>query len=321
MAYSTTSNNSALQWSYFAKRALDFVKANCVFMDVGDAQDLPKKHGKQMIWAKFRKLDAITSAGTEGTVPTLLAITSAQVTAAVSQYKNAVGYTDAFLDTSATEDVERFIDEVVAENMMRSLDTITRNALDTAIGTTIYGGGVSALSGLASTHKLTLPLAQQAANELRADDVAPHKSGYYVFIGHPNTLYDMTTDTASGGWIEAHKYTDAGFKKMFNAEAGTAGDIKFLSTTLVNSTNSGTSGSAYAYTNMMFGYQAFGVVKLNSKSMKLIHKKPGSSGVSDPVDELGSVGWKAWFVPKYFGNVSDVSDPDRAIKVITGRSA
>ena len=63
---------------------------------------------------------------------------------------------------------------------------------------------------------------------------------------------------------------------------------------------------------MLFGYQPFGVVKLDGFSFKLIHHKPGSSGTADPVNELGSIGWNIWFTPKYFGNVTDVSDPDRA---------
>lgn len=322
MAYSlSTDNSSALLWSYFQRKTLDIVKPMLVFDQIGDRQPLPKKYGNTIIFTKFRRLTPITAAGTEGTPPTLIAITSAQITAAVSQYKNGVGYTDALLAMGAPDGLEGIIEELVAENMGRSLDMICRNQLTTAIGTTQYGGGRSALSALGSSDTLTLPVARLAKLTLMANDVAPHKKGAYVFVGHPNTLHDMKTDTASGGWIDVHKYNETGAKALFDAEAGNVDDIRFLSTTLVSSTNSGTSGGAYAYTNMIFGYQPFGSVKLDGFSSQLINHEPGSSGVSDPANELGSITWKAWYTTRYFGGNSTVSDPERAIKVITGRAS
>lgn len=322
MPYSLSTDNSSAQlWTYFKRRTLDIVKPNLVFDQVGDREQLPKKYGNTIIFTKYRRLTPITAAGTEGTPPTLIAITSAQITAAVAQYKNGVGYTDALMAMGAPDGLEGIIEELVAENMARSLDTICRNQLASAIGTTQYGGGRTALSALGSSDTLTLPVARLAKLTLMANNVEPHKKGAYAFIGHPNTLHDMKTDTAAGGWIDVHKYNETGAKTLFNAEAGTVDDIRFMSTTLVNSSNSGTSGSAYAYTNMIFGYQPFGSVKLDGYSMDLIHHKPGSSGVSDPANELGSITWKAWYVTRYFGGNATVADPERGILVVTGRSS
>lgn len=319
--YSTTTNNSSVMWSYFHRKALDVVQPMLAFDQLGDNAPLPQKYGKQAIWTKFRKLTPVTSAGTEGVSPDLIAITSAQVTGLVQQYKNAVGYTDALLAMGANDGLEKIIEELVAENVARSIDIICRTSLESAIGTTIYAGGVSALSALGSTMRLTLPLARQAKNTLEANNVGAHKSGYYPFVGHVNTIYDMVTDTAAGGWIDMHKYNEVGAERLYNAEVGECDQIKFIKTTLVSSTTAGTSGGATAYTNMIFGYQPFGSVKLDGYSFRLIHHKPGSSGVADPTDEKGSVAWKIWYVSQYFGAVTAVADPDRAIKVVTSASA
>ena len=321
MAYTlTTSSSSALLWSYFHRKMLDFVKPRLVFDQIGDKKPLPQKYGNSVIFTKFKKLTPITASGTEGTPPTPLALTSAQITTSVGQYKNAVGYTDALIAQGSVEDMDSFIEEVVSENAGTSLDSVCRNALEGAIGTTIFGGNAAALSDVDAADKLTLSLARQAKVTLESNDVGPHSSGNYIFVGHPNTIYDMKTDTATGGWIDVFKYSDAGNKNLFNAEAGMVDDIKFLSSTLVSKTNTGTSAGAYVYSNMIFGYQPFASVKLDGYSLKLIHHKPGSSGVSDCTDELGTVAWKIWYAAKYLGGNATVADPERAILVRTGRS-
>lgn len=321
MAVTVTGTNTSHLWSYFNRMTLDVVKATTVFMDIGDESPLPQKYGKQAIWTKVSNLPAITAATTEGTPPTPRAITSAQITAAVGQYKDAIQWSDFWQYTNANNGVERVLKEKVSEQMQRSLDIVTRDQLTSAINTTQYSAGIAALSGLAPGHKLTLSDVRLAKVTLEANDVDPHSSGYYVFVGHPNTLYDMKTDTATGGWVDVHKYSDTGNKALFNAEVGQCDEIKFKKTTLISKTNTGTSASAYAYTQFLFGYQPFGTVKLDTNSAEVVAKGFGTAGTADPVNELSTLGWKAYYTSQYFGNVSAVSDPDRAIILKSGRSA
>jgi N4-gp56 family major capsid protein len=322
MGNTTTSNNSGLKWSYFQRKVLDLATPMLVLDPIGDKKPLPQQYGSTVTFVKFKKLTAVTATGTEGTAPTLLALTSVALTSAVSQYKNGIGYTDAILSQASIDEVLDNMSEVVAQNAAESVDTICRDSLVSALSDNIiYGGGAAALSDVDAADKLTLSLVRQQKATFEANNVGPHKSGSYIFVGHPNTLYDMKTDTADAGWIDVFKYSDAGHKKLFNAEAGTVDDIKFLSTTLVSKTNSGTSASAYAYTNLMFGYQPFGSIVLDGYSTKLIHHKPGSSGVADPTNELGSISWKIWYAAMYFGGNSTVSDPHRGCLIKTGRAS
>lgn len=320
MAVTVTGTNTAHLWSYFNRITLDRVTDTTVFMDIGEVAPLKQKYGKQVIWTKMANLTAITASGTEGTPPTPVALTSAQITAAVAQYKYAVQWSDIWEKSNANSDIGSAIQDIVGSHMQRSLDTITRDQLVAAIGTTKYSAAKTALSDLGPANSLTLSDVRLAKLTLEANNVEPHKSGYYVFVGHPNTLYDMKTDTATGGWIDVHKYTDSGNKSLFNAEVGECDGVKFKKTTLVSKTNSGTSSSAYAYTQFLFGYQPFGTVKLDDNSTTLIKKDFGSAGSADPADELATLAWKSYYVAAYFGNVSAVSDPDRAIILKSGRS-
>ena len=323
MSYTTTGSNTAHLWSYFNKMTLDVVKQKKVLVDIGDETPLPQGYGKQVIWTKVSRLPSITAATTEGTPPTPRAITSSQITAQVSQYKDAIGWTDLWEATNANERIEKELRERVSDQMATSLDIITRDHLLSSINTTAYVNDETALSNLSSSDSLSLSEVRQQKLVLEANNVGTHKSGYYVFVGHPNTIYDMKTDTGTGGWIDVHKYTDMGYKKLFNAEVGECDGIKFKSTTLVSNTATGTSGTCTAYYNMIFGYQPFGTTKLytkgSKKSMSLIYHGPGSAGTADAVDELATLGWKAYYVPKYFGNVVADGSVDRAVILVSGR--
>lgn len=313
MAASTTSNTTSHLWTFFNRVALDWVKKSLVVEALGDAAPLPKKYGKQVTWVKYRKLPLITSATTEGTPPTPKAITSAQITAAVSQYKDAVEYTD-FFEATAADNLMKNVKDLVATQMAESMDYNCYAALVTALSGNInYPGSITALSAVDSADILTLNEAFKQACELKGNDVGPHKSGDYVMTIHPNQLYNLKTDSTVGGFNDISKYSDFGAKKLHNGEVGKAYNVRFVETSQISSTTSGTSGNATVYSNIIFGFQPFGVVKLDGFSMGLTFHGFGSAGTADPCDELATIGWKAYKAWQYFGGNSTVSDPDRAI--------
>lgn len=312
-ANSTTLNTTSHLWSFFNRAALEYVKKGLVIEQLGDPVPLKQKFGKQATWVKYAKLPLITSATTEGTPPTPRAITSAQITAAVSQFKDAVQYTD-FFEATAADNIVKNIKELVATQMAESLDYNCYASLVSALSDNInYPGTITALSDVDSADILTLNAALKQAAELKGNDVGPHSSGDYVMTIHPNQEYNFKTDSTAGGWADVHKYTDMGVKQIFNNELGKAYGIRFVSTTQITSTSSGTSGNATVYSNIIFGRQPFGTVKLDGFSMGVVLKGFGSAGTADPVDELATIGWKAYRAWPYFGGNSTVADPHRAI--------
>lgn len=50
---------------------------------------------------------------------------------------------------------------------------------------------------------------------------------------------------------------------------------------------------ADVYATMLIGEEFYGTVKLDSLPARIIVKDVGSSGVYDPLDQVGTVGWKA----------------------------
>ena len=60
------------------------------------------------------------------------------------------------------------------------------------------------------------------------------------------------------------------------------------STTLVN-----TSGTADVYATLIFAMNAFGIVPLRGAALTTHLKARGTGGTSDPLDQVGTTGWKA----------------------------
>ena len=60
------------------------------------------------------------------------------------------------------------------------------------------------------------------------------------------------------------------------------------SSSLVN-----TSGVADVYATLIFGMNAFGIVPLRGSALTTHLKARGSGGTSDPLDQVGTTGWKA----------------------------
>lgn len=313
MAMNTTLNTTSHLWTFFNRVALDFVKKNLVIEQCGDAAKLPTKYGKQCTWVKYRKLPLITSATTEGTPPTPRAITSAQITAAVSQYKDAVEYTD-FFEATAADNLMKNVKDLVSTQMAESIDYNCYASLVTALSGNInFPGTITDISAVDSADILTLNEAFKQACELAGNDVAPHSKGDYVMTIHPNQKYNLITNNATGGWNDVHKYTETGVKQLLNGEVGRCYGVRFVETSQISSTSSGTSGNATVYSNIIFGFQPFGVVKMDGFSMGLIFHGFGSAGTADPVDELATIGWKTYKAWPYFGGNSTTSDPHRAI--------
>ena len=77
---------------------------------------------------------------------------------------------------------------------------------------------------------------------------------------------------------QARVYADAG------AAATGVGGVAVKSTT-------GT--SADVYVTLIFGTNAYGLVPLAGNALKTIVKGRGTSGAADPLDQVGTIGWKA----------------------------
>lgn len=278
---------------YYDKMMLDRLRENIVFHQFGVKKALPANSGKIVQW--FRRADsaADTATLTEGTVPSPITLSSTSLSAQLAQYGNFTQTSDLIQMTSIDDEIEAAVD-ILSFKAARSLDALDRALLDA--GTSIaYGGAKTALSTTAAGDVLNGAVVRDGVRRLNVNNARPLAGGKFVWVIHPNNAYDLQSDTASGGWINANTYVDR--SNLINGDIGSFFGCRFVETTNVSSTTTGTSGSANVYSTHLLSDGAFGVVEFDNGIHTYV-KKSGEQDTSNPLSQYATVGYKMTYANK-----------------------
>lgn len=119
--------------------------------------------------------------------------------------------------------------------LAEAADRVARNAIATADrrvaevlsagAQVMYAGGTSRAT-IPSNSPLTGAIVKLAVARLKAAAVPTFSDGTYRAIVHPGSTYDLESDTAVGGWIDAQRY--AGSEKLFTGEVGRYAGVRFI---------------------------------------------------------------------------------------------
>lgn len=289
---------------YYDRKLLERLEFDLFMNQFGEKRQLPKGKGNSVTFTRYNNFPASTTALTEGVVPDGEVLQSLQINAQPVQYGNYVTLSDQLL-TEAIDPVIQSALDVLGYQAALSLDTIIQTILH-GIMTNQFAGG--AASEAATSAVINANEIRKAVKFLKTVAARPFPGGY-VFVCHPATSYDLQSDTAVGGWLDINKYTVTG--PTYNGEVG-----KLYGARVVESQNilTGTgAASAVTYRNWMIAKQAYGVIDIGGLNLRMIAKQLGSSGVSDPLDQLSTVGYK-------FSHITKKLDAVRMVEVI-GTSA
>jgi N4-gp56 family major capsid protein len=206
----------------------------------------------------------------------------------------------------AYDNITEAMMEVLGYQAGLTLDTLARTGLDGNMTTYFTGGAVSEITTSVACAAIDF---RKAAKLLRTIAVLPFADGSYHGIIHPATAADLQADSAAGSWLDVNRYISIADEhdKVLNGEIGKLFNIRFQESGNV-ATGVGAS-SAVTYHNWVIGKQAFGVVDVAKMGVQKIMHQPGDSGVADPLNVNGSLGWKTYYV-------LSVLDSNRAIEVI-----
>jgi len=289
--------------TYYDRRLLDRLEADLYFDQFGDKKPMPKNSGKVIQWRRYANLAVNTTPLTEGTVPSGVTLQSTVITATSLQYGDYVAMSD-LLRLHAIDPVIEGAQDVLAYRAALSIDTIVRNTLDGNL-TDQFANGVAAEVNVAAN--LVASELRKARTALKAAN-AREIGGMYQMIIHPHQEFDLQGDSNAGGWLDVNKYTSA--TPMLKGEVG-----KLYGTRVVVSSNVKINAGAGAagvdtYHAYMFAKSCYGIVDLAGGNLKTYVKQLGSSGVSDPLDQISTVGHK-------FMHVTKVLDANRGIQIYT----
>jgi N4-gp56 family major capsid protein len=95
-------------------------------------------------------------------------------------------------------------------------------------------------------------------------------------------------------WRDAQNYNKTG--RIFTGEIGELYGVRFWETDKAKVfPDVGAGATVDVYTTLVFGAQAFGVVKLDGHNLQTIYKPLGSAGTADPLNQQSTMGWKTTF--------------------------
>lgn len=321
MSTMTTGNNAANLYLYYVKKLLKVFDQTLQMYDLGVKTPMPQGFGTQAKWLQYVRLNAATTPLVEGVPPTETTLTTLNVVATVLQYGEFVKISD-LLELTAIDPVVNSALDRLGRQASLTIDTLILNELGGSLPNQFANGKASlATTGVGDV--MTAKEILKGVVTLKKNLITPHTGNDYVCVVSSPSAGDIMNDTNIGSWVDLNKYIpERGTDRPFNGELGKVYGCRILESQNIQSTTTGTLNGATVYANILLGEEPFGVVLLDGKSVQTFVKPTGSAGSADPINQVGTVGWKSvGFAAKYFGGLSIPGGgltPDRGLQIRSG---
>ena len=290
---------------YYDRRFLDRLEPELVLKQCGDMRPLPQKSGTLVKWRRLNNLTEATTPLTEATNPAATVVGTAEVTVEPDTYGAWVQVSEE-LNLKSINPIIEEIQDAQAHQAAKTYDRIIFNALHTNV-TDQFAGGAANEGAVADADVLNAAELRKAVYTLRSQNVPTFDQGMYKMVIHPASQFDILSDTAGGGLIEASKHTT--FDKAMRGEIGSLYGARIL---VSNFLPTGTGATDDTYRSFLFGRQAFGITELAQHGVKTFRFNDGNT--ENPLKMYSTIGWK-------FMMASVVLEAARAIEVYAGFGA
>ena len=198
MAYTGTGDVSSdtaafQQLAYFAFRSQP------MYDMVADVRSTAQTHnGASVQFNIYDNMDQATSALTQDSDVTAVALGDSTVTVTLAEYGNAV-ITTAKLRGTSFLNVDADAANIIGYNMVDSVDKLVSNVANAGTNV-IYSTGSGALPTsrvtIADANTIDTATARQAVAELRGASAPGFENGNYIGLIHPDVSYDLRALTA-----------------------------------------------------------------------------------------------------------------------------
>lgn len=146
---------------------------------------------------------------TEGTNPTSITWGATAFSTGPAQYGILVTVTDLLMRNSAIEVLDNATREV-RNSLARMVDTVIQTVVNAGSNGIIYSGGKTTRASLGAGDLLNQSDLVTAVKYMRSSNAAgmkPFEGDSYAAIIHPATMADLMSNTNTGSWIDAARYT------------------------------------------------------------------------------------------------------------------
>lgn len=191
---------------------------------------------------------------TEGTNPSAITWGSTAYSSGPAQYGILVQISDLLVHNSAIETVDACTMHV-RNALARLVDTALQTVVNSGTNGVIYSGGQTARTSIGAGDLLTQSDMNKAYRNLAASNAAglkPFDGAYYVAVIHPFPESDLMSNTATGSFNDAGRYTS-----VDDLRKGAMGDfrgIRYLRSAWQNYFNS----TVPVFPTTVLGQDSFG---------------------------------------------------------------
>ena len=257
---------------------------------------LPRNFGDTINWRRFKKLELAPNLGllTEGVTPEgKEGISGEQITAVIQQYGEVMYFTD-LVDLQQLDDVRREYTIELGYIAQETIDRIVRNTL-VAEGSAYFAGGGAGFDELVTLAGDATPATAAGARPkiddfrkivlgFKKDFVSGVRgaSGRYVALISPEVMFALFDDE------RMHQYMSYG---QTNAPLMDGMVIDMFGIRFEEVLNAPVIGDLHD--SIVLADEAYAITKLQGEgNVRVITKGLGSAGVSDPLDQRQSIGYK-----------------------------
>lgn len=241
--------------------------------------------GSAVTFDFYDDLAAATSALTETSDVTPVAMSDSTVTVTLVEYGNAVQTTAKVRGTSFLE-VDADAANVIGYNAGLSIDTLARTVVET--GTQVaFAGSATARADIAATDTLAATDARYAVAKLRGGNARGFTGSLYMGYMHPDVAYDLRAETGNDSWVVPANYSDA--MRRWTGVVGVFEGVMWVETPRASIVADGGALTVDAYLTTIVGQEA--VAK--AYSSKVSGETPGIvlGPQTDSLRRFNTVGW------------------------------
>lgn len=308
-SWGTTEQDTGVSFAELYDRLhLMRVTPQLVYDKFGQGRFIPANSGvKQNFAFRYSNLAPANTPLTEGVLPTKSSIVRERVSYNVDQYGAYVTYTDQ-LDLFDVDNIKSQFTDILGDQAAITSDVIVRDVINQGTNV-VYANGAADRAALITAGDLAIADGLTTANDLKLAilklknagakkytsvitgstkiGTTPIRSAYYAFV-HPNVVDDLRNISGFKN-VEEYAYSD----KIVEGEVGSYGDIRFIETD--NGAIFTKAATSNVYSILVCGKDAYANVSVRGKGgTQMVFKPLSSGGVSNALNQVGSIGWKMY---------------------------
>ena len=286
MAHTTTATLDDQVKTAFDQTAYFALRSQPLFEMVADVRSTNQSHnGSGVQFTFYADMDQATSALTEATDVTAVALTDSAVTVTLAEYGNAVITTAKVRGTSFLN-VDADAANIVGYNMADSMDKIVSDVANA--GSNVTHVGQSSRGAITAGDVYTAAEGRKAVAQLRTRNAPGWSNGNYMAVIHPDVSYDLRGDTAVTDVIQYQLYQEGAPIKA--GSIGTFNGIEYIENPRAGLITDGGASNVDVYQTLICGRQ--GLAKAFSRAPGFGPEPSIVVGpVTDTLRRFNPIGW------------------------------